>query len=88
MKEQEINDYLVVTSDFTSSVNKYSMRFINPKYEEEFIKYKYEKKNLLVGIGIDILFNMIIIGARLVLAYFKGWDDLKSSQIVSAYTIV
>ena len=58
-------NYFEQTSDFISSINRFSMKFKNKEYEKAFIKAKFESKNLLVVIGLTVLFNILMIGIRL-----------------------
>jgi len=49
-------------NDFSQSINKFTLTFINQENEEEFLKYKFERKNILLYIAISIYFSMIILG--------------------------
>jgi len=61
---------------FSDCIYKKSMIFINPKYETEFQENKFEKKNILLIIGICIFFTMFMIGLRITEQPFMNLDDL------------
>ena len=84
------NKRIISNQEFSQSINKYSLTFINPNYEKEFLTTKFEKKNILVMIGISIYFTMIIMGLRFIQGNLKNILDvleLRSTDpnLVSAF---
>ena len=51
-----MSNFLNDKSKFSKAINKFTMVFNDEYYENEFQNYKFEKKNLLVVIGISIFF--------------------------------
>jgi len=57
--------------NFKMSIDKITMKFLNSNIEEEFLNYKYVKKNLLIAIGICIYFNNLIYSLRIFQNFFN-----------------
>ena len=71
------------TFEFKSQINPVSMAFKSEDYENEYKKHKYERKNILVIIGINILFTMFLIGLRTIVVYCKGLYELFPTSVSS-----
>ena len=77
MTSKNMNIFEDSSSDFAPNLNRFTMTFSNPAYEEEFLKYKFERKNILIIIAISIYFSMIIMGNAYINIHLKVLDDLK-----------
>ena len=74
-------------TNFFSQINKITMKFKNPYYEEQYNKFKYEEKNLLVAIGIFTLFSTLIMAIRITQYGINNIFDLTPAQLSPAITI-
>ena len=85
----KMNNLFEETPKFIDHINPVTLSFRDEHTEEEFYKYKYETKNLLLAIGIDIFFNMFILGLRTICVYFVKLNDLLPTNFdTSIYLLV
>jgi len=68
---QSFNLFRGKKTSFHSHLNKVTMTFKNEEYENSYQKYKFGKKNLLVIIGISIIFNFVLLGIGSIDAFFQ-----------------
>jgi len=77
----KVKSLLEESADFSTQVNKFSMIFRNPKYEEEYAKYKYERKNILLAIGICIFFNALFQALRQTQLWVSNFLEPRNSPL-------
>ena len=74
-------------NDFFNQIYRISMKFINPDYERKYIRYKYEKKNLLVAIGMHVIFCTLMLTIRSIQFAINNYFELTPSKASSTLTI-
>jgi len=76
-----LSELVQVKSDFRSQIYPFTMTFKNPNHEKKDHKYKFEKKNLLVLLGITIYFNLFLIGLRSIQASLNTFFDFRVTKL-------
>jgi len=70
-------NFLSELRDLSKSNNRFTLTFFDTEIEKEFLKYKLERKNILLFIGILIYFSMILLGDAFINRFLIGMDILK-----------
>ena len=64
----------------SNRIHPFTLKYENPKNEEYFQEYKYEKKNLLLAIGFCIFFNAFIQSLRKTQVFLFNFFQLSTYQ--------
>ena len=75
------NFFLFDSTDFSKQIKFPSMTFKEEIFEKEYTHYKFEKKNIIVFLGITIYFNIFLVGIRSIQAFFSVNLDLRSVKV-------
>lgn len=84
---QSESTIFIGNTNFSEQINPFTMIFKNHKFELDYKKYKFEKKNFLVLLGNIIFFNLFIIGLRSIQAFFNNYFDFRKVKVTNNITI-